>query len=53
LVDADDWEGSCPKCGVPWDPNDSGQLIGCDQVGCCDEWYHMACVGLISAPEGK
>ncbi|KAF4692497.1 nuA3 HAT complex component nto1 [Perkinsus olseni] len=50
LVDVDDWEGSCPKCGVPWDPNDPGQLIGCDE---CDEWYHMACVGLISAPEGK
>ncbi|KAF4659738.1 PHD finger protein [Perkinsus chesapeaki] len=50
VVDADDWTGFCPACGVAWDPNDPGMLIGCDQ---CDSWYHLPCVGLVSDLPGE
>ncbi|CAN6674575.1 hypothetical protein TRVA0_057S00276 [Trichomonascus vanleenenianus] len=30
-----------------------GQMIGCDNENCPNEWYHMECLNLKSAPKGK
>ena len=48
---------------MPVDPNEPtycvchqvsfGQMIGCDNMECPIEWFHFACVGLITKPKGK
>lgn len=30
-----------------------GEMVGCDHDECSREWFHLACVGLRVAPEGK
>ncbi|XP_014476381.1 PREDICTED: inhibitor of growth protein 5 isoform X1 [Dinoponera quadriceps] len=48
---------------MPVDPNEPtyclchqvsyGEMIGCDNPDCPIEWFHFACVGLITKPKGK
>ncbi|KAI1004317.1 hypothetical protein K3495_g3893 [Podosphaera aphanis] len=30
-----------------------GEMVGCDSQGCKREWFHLACVGLKTAPKGN
>ncbi|EPQ64999.1 Bgt-5200 [Blumeria graminis f. sp. tritici] len=30
-----------------------GEMVGCDADGCKREWFHLACVGLKTAPKGN
>ncbi|XP_046668253.1 inhibitor of growth protein 5 [Homalodisca vitripennis] len=48
---------------MPVDPNEPtyclchqvsyGEMIGCDNPDCPIEWFHFACVGLVTKPKGK
>ncbi|KAJ8005172.1 hypothetical protein DPEC_G00143880 [Dallia pectoralis] len=48
---------------MPVDPNEPtyclchqvsyGEMIGCDNTDCSIEWFHFACVGLMTKPRGK
>ncbi|KAJ6645808.1 Inhibitor of growth protein 4 [Pseudolycoriella hygida] len=48
---------------MPVDPNEPtyclchqvsyGEMIGCDNLECPIEWFHFACVGLVTKPKGK
>ncbi|XP_019896537.1 inhibitor of growth protein 4 isoform X3 [Esox lucius] len=48
---------------MPVDPNEPtyclchqvsyGEMIGCDNTECSIEWFHFACVGLMTKPRGK
>ncbi|TRY94494.1 hypothetical protein DNTS_003531 [Danionella cerebrum] len=46
-VVVDEWGNQiwiCPGCEKP---DDGSPMIGCDE---CDDWYHWACVGIMTAP---
>ena len=32
---------------------DEGPMVGCDDTSCPYEWFHLACLGLKSAPKSK
>lgn len=50
-------------CDMPLDPNEPkycicrgvsyGEMIACDNKDCLIEWFHLACIGMTSAPKGK
>ncbi|GAA5848931.1 hypothetical protein JCM9279_004668 [Rhodotorula babjevae] len=51
------------ESGMPIDPNEPtycycnrvsfGEMIACENDDCSREWFHLGCVGLEHAPEGK
>ncbi|KAF0691028.1 inhibitor of growth protein 5-like isoform X2, partial [Aphis craccivora] len=62
LVDAGS-SHSAEVLDMPVDPNEPtyclcnqvsyGEMIGCDNPDCPIEWFHFACVKLITKPKGK
>ncbi|PFH48398.1 hypothetical protein AMATHDRAFT_65572 [Amanita thiersii Skay4041] len=49
-MDADEVEDEryCYCGGVSY-----GEMIACDDEGCENEWFHLACIGLTTIPQGQ
>lgn len=60
---ADDVASAPDGIDMPVDPNEPtyclcnqvsyGEMIGCDNSDCPIEWFHFACVNLVTKPKGK
>ncbi|KIO23427.1 hypothetical protein M407DRAFT_109944 [Tulasnella calospora MUT 4182] len=63
VVPVTDAAGTVARLGMPVDPHEPrycycrqvsyGEMIGCDNGNCANEWFHLGCVGLTEAPKGE